>query len=524
MSDTTTLSVERAQRAAGWWASTAAFASVSALWLAILILYRETFVEIVQVWSHSDTFAHGFLIVPLSAWLIWRQRAAFRDPAARPSLALASLLALTGLLWAVSTVASINATRQIAAVAMLVIAPLALIGWRSGRMLLFPLAYLLFAVPLGESLVPQLMDFTARFAVGALQVTGVPVFKEGFFISTPGGEFEVARACSGIRYLLATLAIGSVYAYMAIERPWKRAAFIVLCIVVPIVANGIRAYGIILLASLTSVDRAADVDHLIYGWLFFGVVLFLLFLLGRRLADVDRNGPAPPAPDARMVTPVWLFALSAAALTATLGAAQAVPRMIGEGPAQRAWLLESLPPLSGTWRGPVGQPTTWQPQFEGANQVLTSTYTNGVRDFDVALISYTLQTQGKELVNARNQPFDSPRWLKLNEGGRQIHLPRGQTLSFRQAMIRSSSANRMAWSAYIVDGQVSDSAIRVKLEQALDRLLGRPSRSAALLISTEVDEWNEPLDADLQGLLVSYLPPVIRCIESGDASVGACPP
>jgi EpsI family protein len=407
---------------------------------------------------------------------------------------------------------------------MLVVAPLALIGWRSGRVLLFPLAYLFFAVPLGESLVPKLMDFTARFAVGALQLTGVPVFKEGFFISTPGGDFEVARACSGIRYLLATLAIGSVYAYLAITRPWKRVAFIALCVVVPVVANGIRAYGIILLASLTSVDRAADVDHLIYGWLFFGVVLFLLFLLGRRLADADRSEPAQPAHDVRMTTPAWVFALSAVALIGVLGVAQAFPRLVGGGPAERAWLLTSQPLLAGAWRGPNAASTTWQPQFEGANQVLTATYTNGARDFDVALISYTLQKQGEELANARNQPFDSPRWLRVDEGGKQIDLEGGETLHFRKTLIRSSAANRLVWSAYIVDGHLSDSEVRVKLEQAIDRLLGRRSRSAALLISTEVDEWHEAVDADLQGFLASYLPPVIHCIENGEAFAGACAP
>ena len=78
------------------------------------------------------------------------------------------------------------------------------------RRILFPLAYLLFAVPLGDFLVGPLQDVTAVFTVWALQLTGIPVYLEGRFFYIPTGAFEVAEACSGIRYLIASLALGRI--------------------------------------------------------------------------------------------------------------------------------------------------------------------------------------------------------------------------------------------------------------------------------------------------------------------------
>ena len=524
MIDSTIATVERKLQDTSGHRAATVLSAVALSWLSVLVIFRDTFAAMVHVWWTSDTFRHGFLIVPIAGWLIWRQRAVFSDFRAVPSLGFALVVVIAALLWSLSAITMINATMQLAAVALLVFAPLAIIGWQSGRALLFPLAFLFFAVPLGEALVPQLMDFTGRFAVAALRASGVPVFKEGFLISTAGGEFEVARACSGIRYLLATLAVGSVYAYLAIQRPWKRVVFIALCLAVPIVANGIRAYGIILLASLAGIDQAVDVDHLVYGWLFFGVVLALLFLLGRRLADeVPNESPAAAESTARSgTTPRWLFAASAVGLIVLLAIAQWVPAVIIGRLEQPASIRNVQPGLSGSWRGPMAASGAWQPQYEGADRLLLASYTDGVRAMDVALVLYASQSQGHELVNARNQPYDSPRWLRVDEGLHRLSTSALGTVALSQTAIRSRAGNRLVWSTYIVDGTVTHSGIDVKLDNAIDRMLGRRSRSVAVLVSTDVDHLGQDVERELRSFIDSYLPAVIACLERGNGASTVC--
>src|SRR3546814_1680397 len=128
---------------------------------------------------------------------------------------------------------------------------LLILGWRITRAALFPLAYLIFAVPFGVSIVPTLQDVTAQIVVHLLRLSGIPVFLDGYLIQIPSGYFLVAEACSGVRYLTVSLALGFLAAYLFLRSWRRRLFFIALSVVVPIAANGIRAYGIILLAHLS---------------------------------------------------------------------------------------------------------------------------------------------------------------------------------------------------------------------------------------------------------------------------------
>jgi len=244
---------------------------------AVVLLYHATFWSMLELWSRSQTFAHGFLIVPISAWLAWRRRTQLAALAPRPSPAGMLLLALLGLAWLLADAANVQVVEQYAATAMLPACVLAILGWQAVRLLAFPLAYLFLAVPFGEVFLEPLIDFTAAFTVTALQWTGVPVFRDGNNFSLPSGNWSVVEACSGLRYLIAALALGALFAHLHFHSTRQRLAILAAALLVPIVANGVRAYLIVMLGHLSNMRLAVGVDHLVYGWLFFGVVALLLF-------------------------------------------------------------------------------------------------------------------------------------------------------------------------------------------------------------------------------------------------------
>ena len=125
-----------------------------------------------------------------------------------------------------------------------------------------------------------MQDFAARFAVAGVQLVGIPVYSNGLNIEVPGARFTVAEACAGLRFLIASVALGTLYGY-TMYRSWKRrAAFIVVSIIVPIIANGLRVWGIVVLGYILGNAEAATADHLIYGWVFFSMVSVILILLG----------------------------------------------------------------------------------------------------------------------------------------------------------------------------------------------------------------------------------------------------
>ena len=262
--------------------------------LAILLAYWQTAASVVAIWWRSETFAHGFVVVPICLWLTWQRREALAQLAAKPWWPGLALVLLAGAMWLVMSTAEVLGLKQFALAFMIQAAIVTVLGTSVARALVFPLAFLLFAIPAGEILVPTLMDWTADFTINALRWSGVPVYREANHFTIPSGRWSVVEACSGIRYVIASLMVGTIYAAMAYTSTRRRVLFVAASIVVPVVANWLRAYMIVMIGHLSNNRFAVGVDHLIYGWVFFGVVMLLLFWVGSFWQE--KASPAPAGP------------------------------------------------------------------------------------------------------------------------------------------------------------------------------------------------------------------------------------
>ena len=167
---------------------------------AVLLLFRETATAMVDIWTRSDTFAHAFLVPPIVIWMIWRRRDRLAQIPRAPMPVLLLPIAGACLLWLLGELASVNAATQLSLVVLIVLTVPAVFGWAVARELTFPLLFLFFSVPVGEFMVPLMMEWTADFTVKALQVTGIPVYREGLQFVIPTGNWSVVEACSGVRY------------------------------------------------------------------------------------------------------------------------------------------------------------------------------------------------------------------------------------------------------------------------------------------------------------------------------------
>jgi exosortase A len=280
-----------------------AFASIVAVMAVVFVVYWPTSASMVAIWNRSETFTHGFLVVPAVLWFIWTSRTELAATEVKPWWPGLIALAGAGFIWLVGGLASALAPTQWAMVLMVPFAVLALFGWGWLRVLAFPLAFLFFAVPFGEAFVPTLIDWTADFTVAAVKASGVPVFREGTFFVTPGGRWSVVEACSGIRYLIASLLVGVLYAWTVYRSPVRRVLFIGLSIVVPIVANWFRAYLIVMIGHLSDNRIAVGVDHILYGWVFFGIVIGLMFWIGSFWREDGRDAAPSGLPTAAAALP-----------------------------------------------------------------------------------------------------------------------------------------------------------------------------------------------------------------------------
>ncbi len=461
---------------------------------ALLLLYRDTAAAMVEIWSRSGTFAHAFLVVPIVLWLGWRSRD--RLAPLKPAPAPVWLLPLAGcaLLWLLGDLAIVNAATQLAFTAMLAISVPLLLGHAAARVLLFPLLFLFFAVPIGEFMMPQMIVWTADFTVIALRLSGVPVFREGEQLVIPTGTWSVVEACSGVRYLMASAMVGALFAYLNYRTLTRRLGFMLLALAVPIVANWLRAYLIVMIGHLSDNTLAVGVDHLIYGWVFFGFVIALLFAIGIRWAEAPVPAVSPPRQPVFPGPQPRLAVATAATLALMLAVAPHLAlrlldtRAAGAAP-ELATLGQQAPARYAALPAPVA---AWTPAFLGASARVHL----GWRDASGTTIDEVVgywrdQSQGSKLVssdNALGRGTDG--WRQVAGGPRRITVD-GRGTAVDEAVLRGPDApgepaRLLVWQIYWINGTLTASEWQAKAWGAWHKLLGGGDDAAALVVSTPV--------------------------------------
>lgn len=473
---TAVLPIARAEPAAGAWRTH--LLALGAAAAAILILFARDAAGMASIWWTSATFNHCLLIVPILVWLV-RQRLpelkALAPSAWAPGLA---LVGAGGFAWLLGEAGSVSLLRHLGLVLMLQGAVVACLGKAVARGLAFPLFYALFLVPFGDELVPPMQEVTARMCMALLGLVGVPAHLEGIFISTPTGLFRVAEACSGVRFLVAMAALAALVANLCFRAWPRRLAFIAAAMAIPVAANGVRAFGTIYVAHLTDNEVAVGFDHIVYGWVFFGLVIALIMAAGwpffdRQPADpwfdpADLQAPgAEPGPAARAVR----IAIAAAALAA------AAPLWTGAVAAAgtRAAPAIALPDVPGWTR--IRSGGEWRPHYVGADRIALGRYRDSAgREVDLAIVVFARQEEGRELVGYGQGASDE-------DGAWSWTADTPPPPGGKAERIGSHGKVREVASFYRVGTVLTGSAARVKLETVRVRLLGGPQRAVAVLVA-----------------------------------------
>jgi exosortase A len=455
---------------------------------AIVAIYRDTLASMVSLWGSNDTYAHGYVIVPIALVLVWRKRHVLALIAPRPDYLGFILLAGAGFAWLVAYAGQVQVLQQYAVVAMIPAAVVALTGRRASSAIAFPLAFLFLAVPFGDAFLPRRMDWTADFTVAALRLTGIPVYREELFFALPTGRWSVVEECSGLRYLIASVTVGALFAYLNYQRWWKKALFMMLAIAVPIIANFMRAYIIVMIGHLGGMELAAGVIHFIYGWVFFGIVIALLFALGSFWCD-----PASQTPSR------YIAAVPAGSMRSALACALGIAALTAAWPIYAARLDSAG---AGTWsdlRSPAGvagwsiamqPPLDWQPHYVGAAASIFQVYRKGERTVTVYLGHYRNQRQGAELISSENRLDARPRWASAGSVLRTEDFGRGP-VELRQTRLRGPGARLVVWEWFRIGERDTVNPYAAKANLAWNKLLGLGDASAVIILATPYAERPE---------------------------------
>jgi EpsI family protein len=403
---------------------------------------------------------------------------------------------------------SINVVQQFALVCLLALSVPLLLGWAITRLLVFPLTFLFLAVPVGQSLTPHLMDWTADFTVMALRASGIPVYRDGLYFVIPSGAWSVVEACSGVRYLMAMVTVGTLFAYLHF-RSWRyRALMIGLSVFVPLVANWLRAYAVVVIGHLSGNEYGTGFDHIVGGWVFFGIATAVLLGIGLLLrepaASVVDTAPGMATVSAPGLSPALL-------LMALVGAGVAGgPTLLGRWVAASGSMapvhLAALAPAPG-WRVIADPLPAWQPPMLAPAAVSRTAFEgpDGAR-VGVLIAYFRAQHAGSKLVSSGNDVL--PRepdglWQGVWHGSMTTAALGDITaVSARELRTNDGAAleggRLLTWPLYWVDGRFTGKAVQALLFDLSARLRHRRDDGAWVVFFTPVsapDREPQPREA-----------------------------
>ena len=482
--------------------------------LALGGLFQAEVVAAVQTWDDSTAYNHCFMIIPITIYLLWDRRGSLRGLAARP-LPLAALAGIPlAAAWLFAERLGIMEGRQLIAVSFLELLFLGVLGWRLWKAVSGPLLYLYFLVPFGEFLTPRLQDITAVFVRHGLDIVQIPAYVDGYVIEIAEGTFFIAQACAGLRFLIASIAFGALYAILMYRSPFRRVAFIAISIVVPIVANGFRALGIVALGHILGSAEAAAADHVLYGWMFFSLVILLLLACG--LPFREDNHPDVAITDTMPAGHYVLGGVLASVLLVAIAGASPATALLLDRAARTDFVrLKPLEPGAGCTSAPGLPPERKRPAIGG--QAIDQRITcDGDIAYDVHIVAFSPRSTAGPVMAERRRLGRPPAVEESRESWiePEPHVWR--------LLVGTEEAYAMALGLWI-DGAPSTAGLPVRARMAWNSLTG--GHFAPIVVAvTPVVEWahmkqamRQKVEADLTAFLGAH-PQWINQIEALSAA------
>jgi exosortase A len=460
-------------------------------------LFHQEVTAAVQTWIDSTAYNHCFLVIPIVAYLLWDRRFELDGIAARPWRPALLLGVPLALVWLLAERLGIMEGRQLAAISFAQVLFLAVLGPRLWWAMAGPLLYLYFLVPFGAFVTPKLQDITTIMVSHGLDVLGVPAYIDGYTIEIPQGTFFIAEACAGLRFLIASIAFGVLYALLMYRSPVRRTVFILVSIVVPIFANGIRAIGIVYLGYLLGSAQAAATDHVLYGWLFFSIVILLLTLLG---LPFRQDGAAPRPAEPRTAAAVRSWPRGAMATALALAAVAAVTPAVAGGLALATLRPAPVPEAIDVGPGCMVAPLPADGAVHGQR------VTCGLLGMDMRWQALSARSTAGAVMAARRQmtalvdtESQSEAWLQTPDGAPSVWR-----------IVRSNDPFGMMAVGVWIDGKPVRPGMRMRARMALDSLLGTTHAPLVVTVTPAIDWQRVPqaqwkmFDGELEKFLLAH--------------------
>lgn len=472
-----------------------ALIAIISLFVLMLALYQQTVLYLTGLWNKlgGGDYGHGYLVLAISAYLIFtnRKKLAVLTPCPEYKAVIAIFLAT--LLWALAALVDIATLQSFALLLLFISMVWAVVGNKIIMLLAFPLLYISFAIPVWFPLSPLLQNVTADAVFWIIRIMEIPAMRVENVIVVPAGRLSIEEACSGLRYLLASLTLGALYGYMNYRSFRSRLIVVLITAGAAVFANVLRVLIVVYLGYKTDMQHPLVYDHLSLGWyLFAGVVAVLLFLdvtlykmfqLGSSVDGSENiidsaEGLSLPCRKRKFQIGVYMLLVTG---------------MVSAGSATILWVNNysetamhrgsqtALITAEG-WSIEKVLEDGWAPKYKGADTQKMRLQNQRGQQVHLFLGFYPVQKQGEELINDRNRIADGEVWHAQYQKERVADA--GQHKVLEQLLKNNAGEQRLVWYWYRVAGQATINKYQAKALQVLGLLQGRPQASV-IAVSSE---------------------------------------
>ena len=250
---------------------------------AFFITYLPVWEGLLSTWSHSDEYSHGFFIIPLSLFILWKKKNILARITPSPSAWGLAIIIISLLLYILADLAEISTVASFSMVPLLTGVTIYFYGFKILKECIFSLFLLLFMIPVPaqiySSMTIPLQLIVSKTSALMASAIGIPIYLEGNVINMPGRVLEVVQACSGLRSLISLLTLSLIFGYFSLKSNWLRSVLFVSGIPAAIVVNIIRVFFMVLAFYYFNLDLTKGLIHTIYGMVIFFLAIIIILII-----------------------------------------------------------------------------------------------------------------------------------------------------------------------------------------------------------------------------------------------------
>lgn len=434
-------------------------------------------------WGSEGPYSHGYLGFIVFIASLWVKRGDLYNIQFSVSKLGAVLLILSLILLLVSSISNVQQLQQASLFLVIVSIPTYLLGLASLRVLFLPYIILALNLPIWHLLQWPLREISTVISYWGGNLLGSEITRTGYLLATPGGNFEVEPACSGLGFFLVSALLAACLSCFE-KLSWKQSLlFLVMSISIALVANWVRIIVIVYVGNVTHMNHFIVQDHLSFGWFVFLLFLIPLIFLSRYfIADKVAN-LSPENTQSSHANIMGIVMHSTFACVIILSYSMSYHWIFNRFDPHYQFKIPQINGYELVSENKTLSPN-WQPKSIGASTESFNYFTKHMIGFQVYVANYPRQSQAHEMIYVENSFYNDDIWQRADFESLELTDADGIDCVGLITLSQGGERNRLISYWYVIDGFYTADKRVAKLREIEASLRGKP---AASIIAVSMD-------------------------------------